>query len=105
MHAYDKRLCVILHLLILFLLLVFSLLSLNNNSLISYFFITTRDCIDIIKERNTTCIKEYYSETYISNDMIPGDVANLPIPEEYRYKRLLIVWLLVEPDQIKIITR
>ena len=37
--------------------------------------------------------------------MIPGDVANFPIPEEYRYKRLLLVWLLVEPDHIKIITR
>lgn len=88
-------------------LFTFSLFSFktNYNSLISYVFITTRDCIDIIKERNTTCINEYNSEADISNDIIPGDVANLPIPEEYRYKRLLLVWLLVEPDHIKIITR
>ena len=30
--------------------------------------------------------KKYNSEADISNDIIPGDVANLPIPEEYRYK-------------------
>lgn len=69
-------------------LFTFSLFSFktNYNSLISYVFITTRDCIDIIKERNTTFNNEYNSKADISNDMIPGDVANFPIPEEYRYK-------------------